>query len=1062
MTTDSMTAKPVANPVEGTASEVTAESTVVEVSAPEVIASEVTVTPRKQLSVGDLRRQLKDQRGPELWRSLEELASTDDFQQMVDREFPESAIDWSDGFSRRGFLQVMGASLAFGGLAACTRQPLEKIVPYVEQPEQIVPGKPLYFATAMTTDGFAQGLLVESHMGRPTKVEGNPEHPANLGATDLFAQASILDLYDPDRLRNVQELGRIRSWSTFVDESSRAMVALDALGGARLRILTPTVTSPTLAGVVAEVLESHPKAQWHQYEAVGQNAQRVATQAVFGESVGIRHDFAKADVVLALDADFLTQGPGAVRASKDFMSRRRPGSASPGGIRKEGVKMNRLWALESTPTGTGSVADHRYAATPSEIGMFALALAAELGVAGATAGEVTSELEPVVQAVAENLRADAGNAVVLAGAATSPDLHILAAAINEVLGNLGNTVLISDAIEASTVDGLASIRELADAMKAGEVDVLVVLGGNPAYDAPVDLDFGSLMLGVTRRIFLGSQRNETAEYCQWVIPEAHYLECWGDSRSLDGTLTLQQPLIEPLYGGKSAGEVASVFTAAGERSSEELLKANWQAQYGDQYGDQPGEDDKAWRRALHDGYVTDSQAAAKSVAVDPAAVSQASANTAAVEGIELSLRADPTIWDGRWANNGWLQECPKPISKLTWDNALMISPGLAEEHGLKSGDLVTVSTGGRNLEVAALIHPGQAHNCATLTLGYGRQSAGKVGTERGFNGYLLRTVEAPNGGAAELAKAEGNYALASTQLHSNIDPSPWQGENLEGRTAEKRHLVRRATLAEYQHQPDFAQHVGHGIDENLSLMPDWEYNGHAWGMSIDLNSCTGCNACVVACQSENNIPVVGKEQVSLGREMHWMRIDRYYEGDLDHPEMHHQPVMCQHCEQAPCEVVCPVSATVHSDEGLNDMVYNRCVGTRYCANNCPYKVRRFNYYKYNDTDTPVLKLMRNPDVTVRFRGVMEKCSYCVQRINHGRVEATRDGREMADGDVKTACQQVCPSEAIVFGDINDPLSDVAQLKADSRDYGLLAELGTRPRTTYLAKVTNPVEGAESS
>ena len=673
--------------------------------------------------------------------------------------------------------------------------------------------------------------------------------------------------------------------------------------------------------------------------------------------------------------------------------------------------------------------------------------------AGASAPRLASHIAEHLAAVAADLRRHPGSSVVVAGPTMPPEVHVLAAAINEALGNVGSTVDFIEAPEAEPVDTWRSIRDLAADIEAGEVDVLFVLGGNPVYDAPVDLDFGARMLEVGRRVYLGQHRNETAEYCQWVLPETHYLEAWGDSRSLDGTLTLQQPLIEPLYGAKSAAEVLSILTEAGERSGEDLLKAQWQSQHGD--------DEKAWRKALHDGFLEGSQSAPREVSVGRSALVAASASVKALSGPELALRPDPTVWDGRFANNGWLQECPKPLSKLTWDNALTISPALAEEQGVATGDMVTVTAGEQTLDVAVWVQPGQAASTATLTLGYGRAAAGRVGTDRGFNAGALRTTRSPWGGSVQLEPVGGAYQLATTQQHNNIDPSPWQGENVEGRAAEDRHLIRTATLEEFEHHPEFAQHVGHGIDESLTLMPEWEYDGHAWGMAVDLNACTGCNACVVACQSENNIPVVGKDEVALGREMHWIRIDRYYEGELDDPDLHHQPVMCQHCEQAPCEVVCPVSATVHSDEGLNDMVYNRCVGTRYCANNCPYKVRRFNFYKYADHDTPVLELMRNPDVTVRFRGVMEKCSYCVQRINQGRAEATREGREIADGDIKTACQQVCPADAIVFGDVNDPESAVSKRKAEPLNYGILSELGTRPRTTYLAKVTNPMDEDEA-
>ncbi len=1002
----------------------------------------MTTTPKRPepLTLERVRARLRDHRGPAFWRGLEELAGTPEFEEMLTREFPAQASVWPDGVSRRGFLGLMGASLAFGGLTACTRQPLERIVPYVDQPESIVPGKPLRFATAMTLGGYATGLLAESHMGRPTKVEGNPEHPASLGATDLFAQASVLSMYDPDRSQTVTHLGRISTWPAFLADTRKALTALDALGGARIRLLSGTVTSPSLAATIRRLLERYPRARWHQHEPAGRGGAVDGAAAAFGEAVECRYDLSRAEVVLSLDSDLLTSGPGSLRYARDFMSRRRvrPGSGS----------MSRLYAAETTPTATGSLADHRLPLSGGQLMLLATALAAELGAADAAPANRLGERQAAwVRTVAEDLRLHPGSSLVVAGDCAPQDLHVLAHAMNDRLGNAGSTVMYSDPVPADAGDQGGTFAELVEAMAAGEVDVLISLGSNPVYDAPADADIMAALYKVSRRIHLGPYVDETAEFSQWHVPEAHYLETWGDGRAFDGTLTLQQPLIEPLYGGKSALELVAALIDDEERSGLDLLRAEWQARTPE------GEEFEGfWRRSLHDGFVPGSELPARRPRLDQDAVDRAAAELSAGEsgGLELVFRPDPTVWDGRFANNGWLQECPKPLTKLTWENAALISPALAQQQGLETGDVVELVAGGRNLEAPVWVLPGQPDGSVTLHLGYGRATAGRVGSGLGVNANLLRPATAWRIGGLELRPTGARQILASTQLHHNVMP-----DNPEGEEAERRHLVRVGTIEEFKREPDFAQHVAHGPDPELSMFPGHDYPGYAWGLAVDLGACTGCNACVVACQAENNIPVVGKEQVAVGREMHWIRIDRYYHGDLDEPAVHHQPVMCMHCEQAPCEVVCPVGATVHSDEGLNDMVYNRCVGTRYCSNNCPYKVRRFNFLKYADTETPVLKLLRNPDVTVRTRGVMEKCTYCVQRINQARIEANVGDRKIRDGEIQTACQQVCPTRAIAFGDLNDADSEVSRWKQQPTNYALLDELGTRPRTSYLAKITNP-------
>lgn len=1001
------------------------------------------------LDLAAARARLAGARGPQYWQSLEELAATPEFEEMLHREFPRFASEWPSGVSRRNFLHLAAASLGLAGLTACTRQPLEKIVPYVRQPEEVIPGRPLHFATAMPLAGLATGLLVESHTGRPTKIEGNPEHPASLGATDAVTQAAILGLYDPDRTQTLQRLGRIATWGDLLRELAGAMLAQRALGGAGLRILTGAVTSPSLAAAIRALLDELPQAKWHQWEPLGREASGRGAELAFGAPATVRLDLAAADVVLAVESDFLTAGPWAVRHARDFAARRR--------VTPERPEMNRLYAVEGSPTATGAAADHRLALAPSAAGAFLLAVAAELGMAGAAAPSgLAPEAMRWAGAVARDLAAHRGRAAVVAGEALPPEAHVVALAINEAIGALGATVVVTEPVEAHGTGYLASLAELVADLEAGRVDTLLVLGTNPVYDAPAELGVAAALGRARLRVHHGLYADETAAHCQWQVPAAHFLESWGDARALDGTVSLLQPLVEPLYGGRTELELVAALGGRGDLGAYDLVREHWLPRLGDE---------GLLRKALHDGVVPGTALAPKTVAVQPAAVAAAASALAAApraagDGLEVALRPDPSVLDGRFANNGWLQELPKPITKLTWTNVVLLSPRTAESLGVRSEELLELAAHGRTVAGPVWILPGQADGVATLHLGYGRRAAGRVGDGLGFDAGQLATAASRWGATGVTARrAGGRQALATTQGHHNIDYT-----ELEGAEAAKRRLVREGTLAEYRERPAFAQEPDHPhLDTNASFVPAWKYEGHAWGMTIDLNACTGCNACVVACQSENNIPVVGEEQVRIGREMHWMRIDRYFKGEIDEPEgIVHQPVTCMHCEQAPCEVVCPVAATVHSDEGLNDMVYNRCVGTRYCSNNCPYKVRRFNFLLYQDWETPSLALMRNPDVTVRSRGVMEKCTYCVQRINHARIAASREGRAIRDGEVVTACQQACPSRAIVFGDLNDAGSAVAAAKGDSRNYGLLTELGTRPRTTYLARLRNPNPELESA
>ncbi len=1007
------------------------------------------------LDLATIRARLATARGKAYWRSLEELAETEGFQELLRREFPRQASTWVDPVGRREFLKLMGASLALAGLGGCGSPAStdEKIVPYVRQPEAIVPGKPLFFATAVPMAGFGIGVLVESHEGRPTKIEGNPQHPASLGATDAFAQASVLALYDPDRSQVVTRAGRISTWNALFSTLNAELETQRLRRGAGLRVLTEAVTSPTLADQLQALLAKFPEAKWHPYEPAGRDAARAGARLAFGEYVEVHCRLDRADVILALDADFLASGPGSVRYAREFADQRR--------VRAGRAAMNRLYAVESTPSVTGTMADHRLPLRPSAIEGFARAVAQALGAAGGAGatGALAGVSADWIAALVRDLQRHRERSLVVAGDHQSPIVHALAHAMNHVLGDVGKTVIYTEPVEANPVDHVESLRELVRDMEAGAVEVLVVLGGNPVYTAPADVRLAEALSKVGLRIHLGLHEDETSALCHWHVPAAHDLESWSDVRAYDGTVTLIQPLIGPLYNGKSAHELLAGILGQPDRSGYDIVRDYWKSQ-------RPSKDfERFWRTALHEGLIAGTALPPKPVSLRKDFGTQAAGQrtespsgsatqAGGVRDLEIVFRPDPTVFDGRFANNGWLQELPKPLTKLTWDNAALLSPATAQrlglsyrigwtggEHGRVFVDVVELHFRGRAVRAPVWIVPGQADDCVTVHLGYGRTRAGSVGTGAGFNAYAIRTSDAPWGGPGlEIRKAGGRYPLACTQFHHNI---------------EGRHLVRSATLAEYQEDPDFVRAMEPEPPPQRTLYPGFRYEGYAWGMAIDLNACTGCSACVVACQAENNIPIVGKTEVTRGREMHWLRIDRYYEGDLDNPETTHQPVPCMHCENAPCELVCPVGATTHSAEGLNDMAYNRCVGTRYCSNNCPYKVRRFNFLQYSDFRTPSLKLLRNPNVTVRSRGVMEKCTYCVQRINAARITAEKEDRPIRDGEIVTACQAVCPAQAIVFGNINDPNSRVATLKAEPRSYGLLTDLNTRPRTTYLARLRNP-------
>ncbi len=1011
---------------------------------------------------------------PAQWRGIERLLADPAAQAALVATFPRQAALLGDALDRRHFLKIMGASFGLAGLTACSAYPDDgKIVPYVKAPEEIVPGKPLFYASTFSLGALVTGVLVESHMGRPTKIEGNPDHPASLGATDLFAQAAILTLYDPERSQTTRYYGDARPYDMFLRDLRKVLDQHRANQGAGLRIVTETVVSPTLGAQLRRVLSDFPKARWVQYEPYNRDAARAGAKLAFGRVVATQYRFEAADIVAAFDADFLATGPGHIRYAQDFSRRRRAR------LGQEATQhMSRLYMVECTPTATGTVADHRIAVRPSELIEIANAVAVGLGVETGRPAQPPAAHAKFVETLVKDLQGHAGRSVFLVGDYQPAALHVLAHAVNAKLGNVGKTLVYTDTPEIAPTDQEADFRQLVAEMHAGDVETLIILDGNPAYTAAADVDFAGGLQKVKLSVHLSLYFDETSARCHWHIPASHFLETWGDARAHDGTASVQQPLIAPLYREtKSPLELLAAFLGEFNQNGDEIVRNFWQRNLGQLQSGRAFEPlltggvqigrhaaglqsdfDKQWRRTLHDGFLANSAFKPVDVAL--------TGNVADVmrtlppsppAGLEVVFRPDPTVYDGRFANNGWLQETPKPRTKLTWDNAVIMSPrtgatlGVVRTHDADPYAVVEVAVGGRKVRGAALVVPGHPDDTLTIHLGYGRERAGSVGNGAGFNANLLRTADALwHAREASATKTGETARLACTQMHWEIEAAG---------AFERRQLVREATLADYLSDPTFARtEFDDPQARKLTLFepPDDYTEGYAWGMVVDLNVCTGCQACVVACTAENNIPIVGKAEVLREREMHWIRIDQYYAGDPTDPNLalHLQPVMCQHCEMAPCELVCPVAATTHSPEGINEMTYNRCVGTKYCANNCPYKVRRFNFLHYSDYDTPVLKLGRNPDVTVRTRGVMEKCTYCIQRINAARIEAKKENRRILDGEVITACQAACPTQAIIFGDINDPTSQVAQLRKEPTNYGLLAELNVRPRTSYLAKVRN--------
>ncbi|MBV9865537.1 MAG: TAT-variant-translocated molybdopterin oxidoreductase [Abitibacteriaceae bacterium] len=1083
----------------------------------------ITHRPASTVNFDAIRERLAKMQGKQYWRSIEELADAPAFQEYVSREFPRQAPASWQALDRRDFLKLMGASLALAGLAGCAYQPAEQIIPYVEQPEQLIPGKPLFYASAMTLGGYAQGILTESQMGRPVKIEGNPDHPAVKGRTDVWMQATLYSLYDPDRSQNTLEQGVVSTWDSFVgmltvpgDNGKSFLDTLHATGGAGLRILTETVTSPTLADQLTRLLAAFPAAKWHQYEPVNYDGARAGSRMAFGVDVDPIYHFDKAKRIVSLDSNFLLDLPGHVRYAADYISGRKVNKSS------TEADLNRLYVVESTTTITGMMADHRLPMKASQVEGFARALAGQLGVAGVN-GQTIPAAQSWLAPLVKDLQAHHGACLIVPGEFQPPIVHALAHAMNQALGAVGTTVDYVTPVAARPEEQTTSLSSLISDIKAGTVKTLLILGGNPVHNTPADLNLGDALVGAggdpkknpnrPLTIHLGTHYDETAALSDWHIPEAHTLEAWGDARAYDGTVSIIQPLVRPLYEEvRTPYEVLSAFLGEGSRPSYDIVRGYWESRHSPAPANAPlaaqqaaaSAFDKYWQKVLHDGVMPNTAARPATVTVKANFAAAAAPVPAADNGWEVVFRPDHGVWDGRYANNGWLQELPRPLTNVSWDGVAIISPASAEQIGVANEHLIEVAHNGKKVSAPVWIMPGQPDGSVTLQLGFGRTRAGKIGTDTGsYNAYQVRTSKAPWFDAIDKPATTGErYWLATTQHHHAIDT----GTPKELDNTYERGLIQHTTITEFMkghygaeegeeeknpnlfpnewpsdtQNPAPGEHIepkhegpnarlpitsaqvgGKDVrgnnEHSLAKYPEQVplYGEYQWGMAIDIHSCIGCNACILGCQSENNIPVVGKTEVARGREMHWLRVDTYYQGSLENPATYFQPRPCMHCEKAPCELVCPVEATSHSAEGINEQTYNRCIGTKYCSNNCPYKVRRFNFLQYSDQETPQIKLMKNPDVTVRSRGVMEKCTYCIQRVSEARIQAEKEERPIRDGEIVTACAQACPTDAIVFGNINDPNSRVSKLKVQPHNYGMLTELNTKPRTTYLARVFNP-------
>ncbi len=1014
------------------------------------------------------------------WKSLSELADTEEFRIHLHREFPENADqlpttngngngnsgdDTPAGWSRRNFLTLMGASMALAGLASC-RRPVETIVPHVERPLAYDPGTPEFYATSVDFEGEGIGLVVQSTDGRPTKIDGNEQHPASLGGSNHLLQSSILHLYAPERLRKHMRGDAEATAEEFVATWNGLRETFADNRGTGLAVIAPPYSSPTFARLKRAFARRFPRARWATWTPLSNETISTGGELATGRKLMPKYELAGARVIVGIDADFTNDEPNALATARGFADSRRPLEPTDG--------MSRHYQIESTYTVTGSAADHRLRLAPSLMPTFIGALARELRQLGldlqgidnlpAAGADVDAAF---VKTVATDLMSQTGRSAIIVGRRQPAPIHALALAINTALGNVGNTVFYYEPTDAEPVS-LASLNETVSAMKSGDISTCVILGGNPVYNAPADIDLAGGLERVANTIYFTMFVDETATASDWLIAASHYLEQWGDTRSVDGTIAPTQPLIAPLYDSVANIELIHLMTTGEIVPSVDLVKETWADVL-------PRRDfDRNWKTALHDGVLAGSVGAATTPRVDARSVGNAFAtllSQSSGNGLEVVFSSGP-VHDGSFANVAWCQELPHPITKQAWDNVATLSWKTSRDLGIENGDVVSISLNGATIEIPAWISPGQADNTIGLTLGYGRTgepyNEGRrssnlfgfepprqnVGTDVGVNVYPLRTANALGvaTGGAQLTKTGARVTLAQTQDHWSMEGRPLYRE-----------ATYRAFQAHESHGKDGKEDLHHQLltpekPHHPPLLPLWQQHkfdtGYQWGMTIDLNACTGCGACTVACQSENNIPVVGKEQVIQGREMHWLRLDRYYGGDLDNPDMNVMPMMCQHCEYAPCEAVCPVAATVHDSEGLNTMIYNRCIGTRYCSNNCPYKVRRFNFFNYTNDIPKEHRLQFNQDVTIRFRGVMEKCTYCTQRINKAKFKAKQEDRTVRDGEIVTACQQVCPTKAIVFGDLNDPESEVSKLTKATRSYRMLEEYNLKPRTSYLGRIRN--------
>jgi len=968
------------------------------------------MTNAPRLDIAEIRRRLAGTTGRRFWTSLEEIIDEDGFRQWLEGEFPAAAAIMPTR-GRREFLKIMGASLLLAGLGGCDEERSDLALPYVNQPEAITPGVPRYYATAVCFEGFAQPVLATTYDGRPTKLDGNPDHPVMKGRSDAFMQAAVLQLYDPDRSQGPAYRNAPSTWAAFeraLAEMRRGWVADQGKG---VRLLFGDVTSPTLVRQLRQLADMLPQSRMHMFEPCGMANRRQALRLAFGRAVDLHYRLDNCQVVVSLDDDLLGPGLRQVPHARAWSSGR--GESTPAHARL------RLHIAESTPSLTGAVATSRLAADQSRIPVLAASIAAQFGIGGGPQPEPTESERAWIDQAVHELRAHKGRSLLAIGAHLPPAIQVQAAVINERLGSVGTTLWYSEPA-AFVPDNAGSLADLARDIDSGAVDSLIILDANPAYVAPGELDFANLISRVRHTIHVGLFGDETAARCQWHLPLTHALESWSDARASDGTTTIIQPLVTPFYSVRSVHQVLDMLLGRVDPAADTAVRATWSAVFGNDF-------DRHWRQSLHDGFVANTASPQVAVTANAATLPAPSARTD--DEVDIIFRPDPTIWDGRFSNVAWLQELPKPLTKLTWDNVIHVSPRRAEKLGIANGDRVEVAIGGRKVTGPAWIMPGQATDTVTLFLGYGRRYAGRVGNEIGYDAYALRPADNPWHATGTLRRAGGRQSLATMQLHHRMDGFDFVREV----TADHPNVPRR--------QPEVPP----------TMYPDYPSSEHAWAMAIDLDLCIGCNACVAACTAENNVPVVGKEQVGLGREMLWLRVDRYFTGDIDNPRSFFQPVPCMHCEKAPCEMGCPVHATVHSPEGLNQMVFNRCIGTRTCSSYCPYKVRRFNWFDYRAPADSPLHAADNPEVTVRSRGVMEKCTYCTQRIETARARADKENRPLHRDEVVTACQAACPTTAIAFGDLNDPQSEVSRRRKSGRHYALLEELGTRPRTTYLAR-----------